>query len=238
MGARTKNGAVVRAEDAAYLTEAETRIAALIYKVEIGGMEIAAVLHEIEESGAWRWKPGPDGRYPMSFKDYLDFLAAELRDSNIRASRATFERLLSFYRIYHLELGMELRTIMRVGVGNLDRIRSIIDWNHRTGRIGPGTDEKMGLEEARRYMRRLAEEVERDGGIPMEAIESDVNGRRGIEPLRITLQVRRGRDRLYLNDLVVWRGGTAYRLREGVPEEVMNWFITRTRGSVTWLETS
>lgn len=218
------------------LGEVETTILQLMYSVEIMGMEIAATLHELDSSGLWRDKTDDDGRFPKNFGTYLDMFGQQLKDAGVKASSGTLQDLLSFYRLYHLELGLDLRTIMRLGRTNLDEVRKVIDWDKRLREIGPGTETKMNRDQAKTYLLERVAEMD-TVGIPSGAIRSDVNTRLGREPMNAWVAVVQTQDgRCYLTDLVLWDGPTAYRPKEGIPEEKMRWLLQRLRAKVKWIE--
>jgi hypothetical protein len=217
------------------LNEIEQEILQLSYTAEVSGMAIAERLAKVEDQDLWRNEVDEDGRTITSFKRYLRHLAQKLRDQGIKASEGTFERLLSFYRLYHETLGFSLKDIMLIGITNLDIVRRLIDWNYRERTIGPGGNGKIGEEQAVEYLNKLLEEAQEEG-VLTHALRDEVDKALGRTPLSIQFVFRRKDNLYYLTDFQIWEGGTVYRPREGIPEEKKNWLGVRCRAAIREVE--
>lgn len=208
---------------------------------EVSGMYIAETLAQIEDSSAWRAKADEFGRSYRSFKAYLRDLAKHIWETHgVKASEGNYERLLSHYRLFVQTMGYSIKDALLVGVSNLDLLRTLYDWDYKNRRLGDGDERKLGAQEAREHFQEIVRQSRENGTIPLEVLKTELDERLGREPISVKLVFRRveGEDEacFYLTDLQLWRGGTVYRPKEGIPEELKNWLAKRTRASVQEVE--
>lgn len=215
------------------LAQLEEEIGVLSLGVAVSDLEIAKRLAQVQDAELHK----TEGH--NTFKPYLKRLARRMWEKyQVKASEGNYERLLSHYRLFVQKLGFTEKDCLMVGIGNLDLIRTMIDWHSSAREIGPGLDGKMAEAEAREFFAETVRQAHEQGGaLPMSVVKAAQDERLGRTPITVKLvgRVLDG-DRLKVTAIELWEGGTVYRATESLPREKFNWLAKRLRATTEEVE--
>jgi hypothetical protein len=208
----------------------EDEIVVLSLGTIVSDMEIAKRLAAIEDNALYEER---------TFKTYLKHLAKRVWEAHqIKASGSNYERLLSHFRLFVEKLGFAEKDVLMIGMGNLDLLRTMIDWRFYQREIGDGSNGKLDEEKARELVAEMIESAREQGGaLPMSVVKAEQERILGRTPVSVKLVLRRlDEDRWKVTAIELWEGGVVHRAMESLSTEKAHWLAKRMRASTEEVE--
>lgn len=212
------------------LESIENEILVLSLGTIVSDMEIAKRLAAIEDARLFEER---------TFRTYLRHLSKRMwEDHQIKSSGSNYERLLSHFRLFVQKLGFPEKSVLMIGMGNLDLLRTMIDWRFSSREIGDGSNGKLNEERARELVAEMIESAEQQGGaLPMAVVKAAQEMVLGRTPVSIKLVLRRlGEDRWRVTAIELWEGGVVQRAMESIDTEKAHFLAKRLRASTEEVE--
>jgi hypothetical protein len=210
------------------LSRLEEEIGVLSLGNVVSDMEIAKRLARVQDANLW------EGLGHRVFKSYLKGLAKRMWEKyQVKASEGNYERLLSHYRLFVEKLGFSEKDCLMVGMGNLDIVRTMIDWRSHQREIGPGGDGKMNETQAKEFFADLVAQAYAGGGaLPVSVVRAAQEQQLGRVPITVKLVARvLDENRVKVTAIELWEGGTVHRAMESLSREKFHWLAKRLRAA-------
>lgn len=211
------------------LVDLEDEITVLAIGTAVSDMEVARRLALVEDQELHKARGFP------TFAAYLRSLAKHMwADHQIKTSESNYLRLLSHFRLFVQTLGFSSKDCLMMGMGNMDIMRTMIDWRFSSREIGPGeAGGKMNEDDARKFVGdTVAQAYQQGGAVPVSIIKAAQEQLLGRTPITVKLVARvLDADRVKITAIELWEGGIVCRAMESLPKDKFHWLAKRLRAS-------